>query len=104
MRIADTDTRRLLLACQRVGLFPPHRDAHVLVGGAGGDATARRPVEKTYLYQVRLDDLLYGLALLTDRGRDSADPDRPAVKLLYDDAQKLAINLVKTEAVNLHLV
>src|SRR5438067_11917689 len=76
----------------------------MLVSGGGADASARRAVEEAYLDEVRLDNLLYALALLADRGRDGADADRPAVELLDDRRQDLAVDLVQAEAVNLHLV
>src|ERR1051326_8513853 len=71
-------------------------DAKMFVSERRRETAARRPIEKSDLDQVRLDDLFDRILLLVNRSRDRAEPNRAAVELLDDRQQQFSIHLIET--------
>ena len=65
------------------------------------DAALRRPVEEADPEEVRLVDVLDGLDLLGEDGRQRGDPDGPAAELLDDRGQQPPVGRVEALAVDL---
>src|SRR5689334_22915276 len=63
--------------------------------------SARRALQETLLDQVRLDDVLDGVARLGERGRDRLDAHRPAAEALRDDSEIAPVHLVEAARVDL---
>src|SRR5262249_45642166 len=60
-----------------------------------GDAALRRTRQETLLDEVRLVDLLDGVALLADGGRQRVQPDRTARELVDDGEQQRAVHAIE---------
>src|SRR5687767_12447282 len=67
------------------------RQPEVPVGRNGGDAPARGSLQVSLLYQVGLEHVLDGIALLADRRGQIVHTDRSAAEFLDDRLQQLAI-------------
>ena len=63
-------------------------------------ASARRPIEKADLNQVRLVDVLDGVRLLGNRRRQAVDDDRAAVEFVDDRPEQATIAHVEAEGVH----
>ena len=74
--------------------------AEVPVGLERGDAAARRAADEALLQQVRLDDLLQGIARLGQRRGNGLDADRAAVVALGDAGEVAAIERVEALGVD----
>src|SRR3712207_4552544 len=55
------------------------------------ETSARRALEESLLDQVRLDNVLNGVARFRQRGGDRLDPDRPAPEIFGDDGKVAAV-------------
>src|SRR5437899_2874489 len=66
----------------------------------GQQAATRRALHETLLEQVRLDDLLDDVALVTECGRDRLDPDRAARIILSNAAQVAPIHAVEAAGID----
>src|SRR5437773_2761121 len=82
-------------------LAPLCRDFQVLQRPVCHTPPARGTVEKADLHQVRLVQLLDGIPLLSERGRDGVHSHRPAFELLLDGQENLAVQLVESVTVDL---
>ena len=72
--------------------------------GCGGQhAPARGARDEALLQQIRLDDLLDGVARLGQRRGDGLDADRPAAVIHRDAAQIAMIERIEPARVNLEL-
>ena len=76
----------------------------MLVGGAGCDAASWGAVEEADLEQIRFDHYLDRVFFFVDRGGDSAQADRAAVKFLDNSLEQLGVHFVEAKAVDLHAV
>ena len=71
------------------------------IGGVGGDPPARCPLQKAELEKIRLVDVLDRLRLLTHRGGQRRQPDRPTLKLRRQGGQDRDVQLVQPPLVDL---
>src|SRR5262245_16700041 len=77
LRVTSHELRVALLVPQirRAGAIRL-REAEVEVGRDGARAAARRALEVALLYEIGLEHVLYGVALLADRSGEIVDADR----------------------------
>src|SRR2546422_3483156 len=84
------------------GRLPPASpDAQVLERLLGHAPPARSTVEKADLHQIRLVQLLDRIPLFSERGRDGVHSHGPAIELLVDGQENLAVELVESVTVDL---
>ena len=76
------------------------RDAEVAVAGLGDDAAARRAVDEAELDEVRLVDVLDGVARLADGSGECVEADGAARELLDHRAQHAAVGVVEAGLVD----
>ena len=74
------------------------------VGALGCHPPARRALQEAFLDQERLVDVLERAAILADRRRDRLDPGGPALVVLDQRGQDLAVDLVEAELVDLERI
>src|SRR5208337_5439399 len=75
--------------------------AKVLIRQMCSHSSARRAVQKSDLDEERLIDFLDGVSLLRQRRCQRVHPHWPALVLLDDAEQQLAVNLVEAVAIDL---
>src|SRR5678816_289633 len=76
-------------------------EAEVLVSARGRHTAARRAIEEACLNEEGLVNVLDRVLLLVNSGGETVDPDRPAVELIDDRSQQLAIHFVEPVLVHL---
>ena len=77
--------------------------AEMLIGQPGGETAAGGSFQETQLHEVGLVDIRDGVRFLADRGGDSVQSHRSAIKLVDDSMQHLVVYLIKSYGVNLKL-
>src|SRR6185437_5232837 len=70
------------------------------ISGAGEDAAARRPLHKTLLHQIGLDNLLDGVPRLAQSRGNGLDAHRPAGKILRDQGEIAPVEGIQSSAVH----
>src|SRR5215212_2761589 len=75
-------------------------DTQVPVSPVRGDPAARGALYEATLQQVRLVDVLDGVARLAEGNGDGADADRPTVELVDDEPEVVPVGPVEPEMVD----
>ena len=76
-------------------------DAQVLAPESGDHPAARRSLEEPELEEVRLVDVLDGVALLAERDRERRETDRAAAELVEHGVEELAVGALEADLVDL---
>src|SRR5918995_5693734 len=77
-----------------------HRDAEVAVGTPRGDPSAAGALDQAALQQVRLVDVLHRVPGFAYGYRERPYPDRPALELVDDEPEVVAVGVVEAEVVH----